>query len=344
MQPATRTWRYSSMMPGERRIRKAAVTGAAGFIGAELVRALADRGVEVRALVRDIKRVPNGPGVEPFQCDIVQRETIQSAFQDVDTVFHAAALVGGITAGEAALRLVNVEGTRHVVQAAAQSGSVRRFVHISTVGVVGRLDSSRLIEEGEQPNPRNAYGRTKLESERVALACAGSMELVIPRPMWVYGERSASTAKLFRTIARHKMILIGRARNLVQPVYIQDLIRGLMRCGEAADLDREVIQFAGPSQMTTGELCVAVAEALGVPPPAWHAPFWVANAGAAVFERVFAGTSRKLPIDNDKIDFFRLHHAYSMAKAARLLAWTPEVSFEDASRRIAAFLRAVGSL
>jgi nucleoside-diphosphate-sugar epimerase len=109
-----------------------------------------------------------------------------NAFRGVDTVFHAAALVGGTTLGDAVLPVVNVEGTRNVVDEAEASGSVSRFVHISTVGVMGCVACSRPVEENDTSTPRSPYGRTKLESEAAALASARSMSLVIARPMWVY--------------------------------------------------------------------------------------------------------------------------------------------------------------
>jgi nucleoside-diphosphate-sugar epimerase len=330
-------------MTGDRKIGKAAVTGASGYIGAELVRALSARGIEVRALVRDPAKARKADGVELFRSDITSPDSLRGAFSGIDTVFHTAALVGGITLGDAALRAVNVEGTRNVTVAAEASGTVSRLVHISTVGVMGWTDSTRPIQESDPPRPRSPYGRTKLESESVALGSAGSMEVVIARPMWVYGETSPSTVKLFEKMARRRMILVGEARNLIQPVYINDLLSGLLRCAEGKNVQGEIIQFAGPSAMTTKQMCTEIAQAVGAREPDLHLPLWIGVTAAIALERIFAGQDRKLPIDRDKIDLFRLHHAYSLDKAARLLAWAPQISFPEASRRIAAHLRSSGA-
>lgn len=307
----------------------AAVTGAAGFVGAELTRALLARGIRVRALIHTAPPAAPHPKLESIRCDITDPGSLSGAFDGVDTVFHSAALVGGITLGLPPLRRVNVEGTRNVVRAARQAGSVERFVHVSSVAVMGISDNSKPIEESDPPSPANPYGISKLEAEAALIAEAGPLEYVIARPMWVYGDASPSARKLLDNVSRGRMILIGGGRNLIQPIHVSDLVQGLMRCAEADAARGQIFHFAGPEPLTTRELCAQAARALRVPPPRLNIPFWTARAGAAVLQAVFAGSGRKIPLDSDKIDFFRLHHCYSIDKAARLLDWRPRIFFQD---------------
>lgn len=307
----------------------AAVTGAAGFVGSELTRALLARGIRVRALIHTAPPATQHPHLECLRCDITSPGSLRGAFDGVAAVFHCAALVGGITLGLPPLRRVNVEGTRNVVRAASQSGSVERFVHVSSVAVMGVSDNSKPIEESDPPAPANPYGVSKLEAETALISEAGPLECVIARPMWVFGESSPSTRKLLDNLSRGRMILIGGGRNLIQPIHVSDLVQALIRCAEADTARGQIFNFAGPEPLTTRELCVQAARALRVPPPRWNLPFWAARAGAAVLQAVFAGSGRKIPLDSDKIDFFRLHHCYSIEKAGRLLDWRPRIAFQD---------------
>lgn len=318
-----------SAAAGCRRIRAAAVTGAAGFVGAELTRFLLASGVRVRALLHQAASPVSNANLESIRCDITDPASLRGAFDGVDTVFHSAALVGGITLGLPSLRCVNVEGTRNAVRAARQAGSVERFVHVSSVAVMGVSDRSKPIEESDPPAPANPYGISKLEAEFVIAAEAHPLEFVIARPMWVYGEGSPSTRKLLYNISRGRMILIGGGGNLIQPIHVGDLVRGLIRCAEAPAACGQTFNFAGPEPFATRELCAQAARALAVSPPRINLPFWLARAGAALLQAVFSGSGRKIPLDNDKIDFFRLHHCYSIKKAARLLDWQPLIGFQD---------------
>ena len=325
-------------VPEGRQHGMVAVTGASGFIGRHLVRALASQGIAVNAMARDLSRIPELPLVARLACDITDAESLRPGFKGAVTVIHAAALVGGITAGELALRAANVEGTRNAMLVARDAGSVTRFIHVSTVGVMGCMNRSRPVDEEDVPTPRSLYGSTKLEAERVVTEVAAHFERVVVRPMWVYGLDSPSTSKLIRNIRSRRMVLIGPSDNLIQPVYVDDLTCALMQCVLLPRLAEQVIQLAGPSAFPVEEMCREVARQTGSPAPRIRLPLWAARAVATILERTSAGSGRKLPLDNDKIDFFRVHHAYSLERATRVLGWKPQVSFPEGIARTLAYL------
>lgn len=118
---------------------KTLVTGATGLVGNNVVRTLLDRGHEVRVLVRANcdPRPLSGLDVEVFHGDVRDREAVQRACQGSTSVIHAAAQIHIGWKGLDVQRAINVEGTRHVAEAALESGT--RFVHVSSVDALGLL-------------------------------------------------------------------------------------------------------------------------------------------------------------------------------------------------------------
>jgi len=144
------------------------VTGGTGFVGANLVRALAAEGAAVRVLVRpgSDRSGLEGLPVETIACDLLDRHRLAGLLRGCDACFHVAALYASSDAEE--LRRVNVEGTRAVVEAAAESG-VRAIVHTSTVGTLSRVDGSSATEvDSRLPPGASEYVRSKFRSEEVA--------------------------------------------------------------------------------------------------------------------------------------------------------------------------------
>lgn len=156
------------------------VTGAHGFIGGRVVKRLADRGYRVRGLVR---REGDLPKVETVRGDVTDRGAMQRVVEGVDAVVHCAAEFGSDF--EQAKR-VNVEGTRHLAEAALSQGC-ERFVHLSTCGVYD-LVGREVVEEATptwawDPATHLVYGVTKAQAERELREVArDGLDVVILRP------------------------------------------------------------------------------------------------------------------------------------------------------------------
>jgi nucleoside-diphosphate-sugar epimerase len=164
---------------------KILVTGATGKVGSRLAKWLAQRGDQVRALVRDPTRAAalREHRIELVQGDLLDASSLAAAVRGVDAVVHCAAFFRGATPEQA--HAVNDVGTRHLA-GAARAASVKRFVFTST-GLVYGSNGGRLAREDAPCAPTAAYPVSKLAAERFLLAIEGFDVRVLRLP-FVYGD------------------------------------------------------------------------------------------------------------------------------------------------------------
>ena len=164
---------------------KILVTGATGKVGSRLAKRLAQRGDQVRALVRDPARAADlrEAGMEIAEGDLLRVDSLAAAVRGVDAVVHCAAFFRGATPEQA--QAVNDLGTQHLA-VAARAASVKRFIFTST-GLVYGSTGGRLAQEDAPCAPTAAYPASKLAAERFLLAIEG-LDVRVLRLPFVYGE------------------------------------------------------------------------------------------------------------------------------------------------------------
>ncbi|MCC7352658.1 MAG: NAD-dependent epimerase/dehydratase family protein [Anaerolineae bacterium] len=175
---------------------KAFVTGASGFVGSHVVRALLEQGATVRALVRPQKAVPDlaALGVEVIQGDVRDALGMVRALEGCDSVFHVAALYSTREEDAAALYEVNLRGTLNTLLAAWRAG-VSRFVLTSTIGTIGQTRDGTPPDESVPFNmwaTASHYARSKHLADLAALALADQgLGVVIVHPTGCVGPGDA---------------------------------------------------------------------------------------------------------------------------------------------------------
>jgi nucleoside-diphosphate-sugar epimerase len=321
------------------------VTGGTGFLGGALARALCASGARVRVLARptsDRARL-QGLEVEVLRGDVLEPDSLPAAVREVDVVYHLAGMLGGMPVPAATYHALHVDGTRHVLSAAHQAG-VRRFVHVSSPGVLGPIYGPPADETAPYA-PTNVYERTKAEGERLALdfAARTSLPLTVARPEFVYGPGDTHVLGLFRMVERGMFFYIGSGESVVHPTYVDDAVRGMRLCAERGQAGR-VYHIAGSQPVTIRALATAIAEALGVAPPRFSIPLWLAKVGALGLEAVAKVARVRPPLSRGTVAFFTEPRAFSIARARDELGYAPQVSLPEGARRTVAWYRERGLL
>ena len=304
------------------------ITGAGGFIGSHLVDSQLEYGYDVRAvdLHLDLLRHQEAnPHLEAIRGDITEKHLVQKLVEGIDIVYHLASAHLDVSLSDEQYRRVNVGATLSLLEAARQAG-VKRFVHCSSVGVIGDVQDPP-ADESTECHPVNIYERTKLEGERIALDFASrtGFPVVVVRPAWVYGPRCPRTEKLFRTISKGRLPIFGRGRNLRHPVYISDAVRGLELCAETRDIDGEVFIVAGETPVESRELIKVISRQLNARTQNIYLPLFLGQAAGLTLELMFKLVKRRPPFSRRSMDFFLKHNAYTICKAQSRLNYQPEV-------------------
>lgn len=325
------------------------VTGAAGFVGGALVRRLLADGDAVRALVLPGDRAAAGlralsatdARLQVVEGDVRSTASIAPAFESVDRVFHAAALVHA-WAPVAHFREVNVGGTRNVAEVALANG-VTRMVAISTTDVFGLPRGDEIFDEGAPLRPwGEPYADSKIEAEQWLWRFHrdSGMPVSVIYPGWVYGPGDrAFLPGLAAAITSGSMFFWYRGARLPY-VYIDNLVDACVRAGTApAAVGRGYIVF-DTQELTLEDLCGRIAEAIGAKRPRLHVPYGFAHSAAAILQAVWRVTGRTTlpPLLTVDVKAFGKQWLFSNARVRTELGWTARVALEEGLQRALADL------
>jgi dihydroflavonol-4-reductase len=305
---------------------KAFITGASGFIGTHLVEELLRQKWQVRVLLHK-RDLPNQEKLQVFRGDIRDADSLKDMFKDTDVLFHMAASLGATRISKKEFFEINVDGTKNVLKAAHEAG-VGRIVHFSSAGVFGSVKENHPVEEAYPPSPQDVYDETKLEGEKISLAFANKGEdVVVIRPGWVYGPGDRRTFKLIKAIASKKFLLVTKGTTCQTPVYIDDLVQGILLCAEKAEAG-EIYHLAGKEVLTVKEIMDIMAHAAGVKDIQFPLPIFALKVAAWKLEKAFLLVGREAPLTRGKLAFFIHPKPLSIQKAKTDLGYAPQWDFK----------------
>ena len=323
-------------------IARALVTGAAGFIGSHVVRALGDDGVHVRAFVRpgEDRRNLRGLDVEIVSGDVRSTEDLDRALVGVDHVFHLAAVYSLAPSAAETMRTVNVEGTRAVLARARRAG-VRRVVHTSSI--------ARFAQRGKRATETDAFGlggtgnvyaRTKADAHEVAVEAARDDDVVLVAPTGPIGPgdvRPTPTGRLLLRIATLPVVPI--VRTVSNFADVRDMARGHVLAARHGR--RGETYLLGTRNLELWELALMAASALGRSPPIVSVGDAVARLGGRLAQ-AFAGWRGSEPLlTPDAVAISDIGLAADASKAVRELG-LPQTAIDLAVRDAFSWFRREG--
>lgn len=301
------------------------VTGSSGFLGSRVVTAM-------RAAGHDVSGVDVRPATTTdLVGDLLADGAWQGAAAAADAVVHTAALVGE-SGARSRFEALNVEGTRRVLAAAGG-----RVVHVSSIVVHGSAFADGVDEDGPVRPTGNPYTDTKIAAEHLALAAAArGSRVTVVRPGDVYGPGSPQW-----TVRPVAMLRAGRlaapSTGVLSPVFVDDVVDGIVRAAESDAADGRAVHLAGPPVPTAAFFrryaAMAGRRLPVVPTPVLRA---LATPLGALGDRA--------PLSRRTLEYVTHPGGYSVARAAALLGWAPQVDLDEGMRRTEEWLRAEGLL
>jgi len=313
------------------------VTGATGFVGSHVARALAVQGADLRLLVRSGSDLKNIQELKADQVigDLRQGASLKKAMAGCDVVFHVAADYRLWVRNPEQMYRSNVDGTRGILAAALVSG-VRRVVYTSSVATMGFRSNGKPATEDSPVSLENMIGpykRSKFMAEEIALEAGRSgMDVVVVNPTTPVGERDirpTPTGRIIVDFLKKKFpAYVDTGLNLVD---VAECARGHVAALEKGRSGERYI--LGGENLTLKQILDKLAAITGLPSPKVRVPYAVALA-TGVVDQVITGyiRGREPRATIDAVRMGRKKMFVSSTKAERELAWKT-VPVDDALRR-----------
>ncbi|MEW6730880.1 MAG: NAD-dependent epimerase/dehydratase family protein [Acidobacteriota bacterium] len=326
------------------------VTGATGFVGGRLAERLArEEGAYVRALVRSEEKASRlrqqmaGLAIEPVLGELSDLASLERAATGCQIIFHCAAWVSDRGTPEDFYR-ANVVGSQNIVAAALKAGC-ERFIHTSSISVYGLnpkdgTDENTIFDTASD----NLYCKTKIQSENIVEAAhkRDGLSTVIIRPGSVYGPYSATwTLRPIKAIKEKQLFLIAGGTGLCNYVYIDNLIDGMLLAAQNDKVTGEAFIITDGQGASWREFFGHYSRMLGrenLPSLPLMAAKMV-GLGMEMREKI---TGQRALLTRTAVGFLTRQATFNIAKARRLLSYSPKIDLNEGMKLTEKWLRQEG--
>ena len=322
------------------------VTGGSGFLGSHVAEQLKSRGHEVVCLVRKSSNTKflTELGVSLALGAVDDPASLGPAVKGVDAVVHCAGLVKARSQEE--FDQVHVTGTRALAEAAVtHAPELRRFVHVSTAGVMGPCRAGEKHRPGDRENPQTRYSKSKLEGEKALLAFTDRLPITIIRPPAIYGPRDNEILAFFKMVRRLRVAFkMGESLQSVSMVYGADCAAACIRAIDAEVPSGSIYFVEDGAIYTFEDMARAIAHSydvrlLGVP----RVPPTVLRAAAAVSTAYGEAFDQAVIFNTDKLgELLMEHFVVDSSRTRKDLDWKPTMGFAEGAKITADWYRAHG--
>lgn len=317
--------------------KKVLVTGANGFIGQVLCRALINQGFDVRALTRIADVIS---GCECVHGDLTSDNSLDLVCADIDTVFHLAGKAHSLSEhkqDEAIYWQVNTEGT-HKLLLAAKNAGVKRFIYFSSIKAVDD-QPNQLMNESVTLPASTAYGRSKFAAEQLVLSGHFVEHAVVLRPTMVYGEtHKGNLPKMITAIQRGLFPPLPECHNRRSMVHVNDVVQAALLAAQCPQACGQIYIITDDQAYSTRQLYDLIRQTLAKPVIKWSISYSLLQALAKMGDGIGSLMKRRFLFDSDHLQKLTDSAHYSSVKISRELGYSPQYTLPASLPSIVAFL------
>ena len=297
------------------------VTGATGFLGAELIHQLTSQNLQVRALKRKTSKIPDliaaNQLVEWVVADINEPENLADAFESVTQVYHCAAFISFDPKDKNKLIKINIEGTSNIVNLCVHHGA--RLLHVSSIAALGDAKKGEQITEKDfwEYNPHvHSYAISKYEGEmEVWRGIAEGLEAVIVNPAVIIGKNAGFTGSgaIFKLVKDGLKFYTDGATGVVD---VEDVAKAMILLMNSEISDERFTLSA--DNLHYKDFFAAIADGFGVKAPSTEAKPWMLGIAwrAAKLASIFTGKAPALTKDAARSSFNLSYYSSDKIKKA----------------------------
>jgi len=307
------------------------ITGATGFIGSYLVRALVKEGYHCICLVRDLKKAKilfgDFSDIEFVVADITNRDILVDYNEPVDCVINVVGLLATWNSSEEELESINSKAPVNLIQNLTKN-KIKHFIHISAGGVAGPVDSG-LTDENYNCKPATLYEKTKYLGElNVKEFCAKNrIPYTIIRPTFTYGPGDRHKLLLFKMVNKGLIIICGSGNSVNHPVYIDDLIKGIILAVKKVG-SNQIYLIGGERPVTKKEFLETIARILNKKAISINIPKWFTYLIAYIMEFLSRIFKINPILSLSRANMLCKNFGYDISKAKKELNYDPRYNLE----------------
>jgi len=305
------------------------ITGATGFIGKHLLKALIANGHQIRCLVRkpgNFEQIFYNDNIDLFKGDVTKPETLKGVGKNMDIVYHLAAAGHVAAVSEQAQKAffdLNVQGTKNLIEACGRN-NVKRFFHFSSTAAMG-LITLPTIDERVECKPETPYQKSKYQSEMIAFKKGKEqgIEVVVIRPCMVFGPGGEGEfLKFCHLINKGIFPKIGLGQNLTPIVHVEDVVQAAVNALEKAT-PGEVYLIASETSPKLSEIQKMICEALNINRIYFYVPLWIAYLAGLFFEKISILNGKPPIVSRRNIISTSVDRIFDISKAKTELFFSP---------------------
>ncbi|MFH1307213.1 MAG: NAD-dependent epimerase/dehydratase family protein [Candidatus Micrarchaeota archaeon] len=305
---------------------KIAVAGASGRLGRKFVQYCKKKKIPAIALVRSKNSLRFLP--KKADCKLTDYSNPGNLKKSLEGITHIVNITGATdtTIPKKEMYNANMLATKRILDAAPPS--LEKFIHISSIAVYGK-NINGIADENYPKNPKDAYGKSKFEGEKLALLFKDKFNVIVLQPGIIYGkEFREGFYPILRNIKNKEMRIIGNGKNYVPLVHVDDIVNAIAKSVSAKINSGSTYILVATPSLTQLQLVETAAQMLGVDIPKKHISPMAAKF-AIYAKMLWAKVSKKKhSLTGEMIDQLACNRLFSPEKAKKELGWKSTIPFK----------------